>query len=25
MNKEGSLMRIMRGENEGTLVERGTA
>ncbi|MCI0507772.1 MAG: UMP kinase [Gammaproteobacteria bacterium] len=25
MNKEGSLMRIMLGENEGTIVERGTA
>ncbi|HEY5604488.1 MAG TPA: UMP kinase [Gammaproteobacteria bacterium] len=25
MNKEGSLMRIMLGENEGTIVERGSA
>ena len=25
MNKKGSLMRIMQGENEGTLVERGDA
>jgi len=25
MNKEGSLMRIMLGEDEGTIVERGSA